>query len=105
MSTLKQHNLPTTNFVINLEKINLNALQEEYQLFVIEVPDSFRFSKDKNKFAKLHNTYKEQLKLPYYFYSFAKPKACIFVLADKSENPEKFISLRFDFLKGEKVTA
>ncbi|WP_027002797.1 hypothetical protein [Hugenholtzia roseola] len=104
-STPKQHNVPTTNFVINLDKINISALQEKYQLFTLEVPDSFRFSQDKNKFAKLHNTYKEQLNLPYYFYSFAQPKACIFVLVDKSEKPEKRISLTFDFLKGEKVTA
>jgi hypothetical protein len=104
-SAPKQHNVPTTNFVINLDKININALQEKYQLFTLEVPDSFRFSQDKNKFAKLHNTYKEQLDLPYYFYSFAQPKACIFVLVDKSENSVKSISLSFDFLKGEKVTA
>jgi hypothetical protein len=101
----KKHNVPTTNFVINLDKININALQEKYQLFTLEVPDSFRFLQDKNKFAKLHNAYKEQLNLPYYFYSFAQPKACIFVLADKSENSAKSISLTFDFLKGEKVTA
>lgn len=105
MSAPKQHNVPTTNFVINLDKININTLQEKYQLFTLEVPDSFRFLQDKNKFAKLHNTYKEQLNLPYYFYSFAQPKACIFVLVDKSENSVKPISLSFDFLKGEKVTA
>ncbi len=104
-SAPKHHNVPTTNFVINLGKININALQEKYQLFTIEVPDSFRFSQDKNKFAKLHNTYKEQLNLPYYFYSFAQPKACIFVLVNKSENSVNSISLSFDFLKGEKVTA
>ena len=104
-SAPKQHNVPTTNFVINLDKININALQEKYQLFTLEVPDSFRFLQDKNKFAKLHNTYKEQLNLPYYFYSFAQPKACIFVLVDKSENSVSSISLSFDFLKGEKVTA
>jgi hypothetical protein len=104
-SAPKKHNVPTTNFVINLDKININALQEKYQLFTLEVPDSFRFSQDKNKFAKLHNTYKEQLNLPYYFYSFAQPKACIFVLVDKSENSIKSISLNFEFLKGEKVTA
>lgn len=103
--TPKQHNVPTTNFVINLDKININALQEKYQLFTIEVPDSFRFLQDKNKFPKLHSTYKEQLNLPYYFYSFAQPKACIFVLVDKSENSVKSIFLNFDFLKGEKVTA
>lgn len=104
-SAPKQHNVPTSNFVINLDKININALQEKYQLFTLEVPDSFRFSQDRNKFAKLHNTYKEQLNFPYYFYSFAQPKACIFVLVDKSENSANSISLNFDFLKGEKVIA
>lgn len=104
-SAPKKHNVPTTNFVINLDKINISALQEKYKLFTIEVPDGFRFSQDKNKFPKLHNTYKEQLNLPYYFYSFAQPKACIFALADKSEDSVKSISLSFDFLKGEKVIA
>lgn len=104
-SAPKQHNVPTTNFVINLDKIKINALQEKYNLFTLEVPDSFKFLQDKNKFAKLHNAYKEQLNFPYYFYSFAHPKACIFVLVDKSENSIKSISLSFGFLKGEKVIA
>lgn len=101
----KQHNVPTTNFVINLDKININALQKKYQLFTLEVPDSFRFSTDKNKFAKLHNTYKENLEFPYYFFSFAQPKATIFILVEKSKQPENSISLTFDFLKNEKVIA
>lgn len=101
----KQHNVPTTNFVIHLDKINQVALAEKYQLFTIEVPDSFRFSQDKNKFAKLHNTYKEKLDFPYYFFSFAQPKASIFVLVEKSEQPNEPIFLTFDFLKGEKVVA
>jgi hypothetical protein len=101
----KQHNVPTTNFVIHLDRINQVALSQKYQLFTIEVPDSFRFSQDKNKFAKLHNTYKEKLDFPYYFFSFAEPKASIFVLVEKSEQPKEPISLSFDFLKGEKVIA
>lgn len=101
----KQHNVPTTNFVIHLDKINAVALQEKYQLFTIEVPDSYIYSQDKQKYPKLHNTYKEQLELPYFFYTHAKPKASIFILVDKSKKPEKSISLIFDFLKGEKVIA
>jgi hypothetical protein len=104
-SVPKQHNVPTTNFVINLDKINIDALQEKYQLFTIEVPDSYIYSQDKQKYPKLHNTYKEQLELPYFFYTHAKPKASIFILVDKSKKPEKSISLTFDFLKGEKVIA
>jgi hypothetical protein len=105
ISAPKQHNVPTTNFVINLDKINLNALQEKYQLFTLEVPDSFRFSPDKNKFAKIHTTYKEHLDFPYYYFTYANPKPTIFILVEK---PNKFaspISLTFDFLKDEKVTA
>ncbi|NBA78444.1 hypothetical protein GOQ04_23005 [Emticicia sp. ODNR4P] len=104
-SALKQHNVPTTNFVVNLDKIDVKSLEKRYQLYTIEVPESFKFLQDKNKFAKLHNTYKEQLDFPYYFYSFAKPKASIFILVDKCENKENSISLNFDFLKGEIINA
>lgn len=104
-STPKQHNVPTTNFVINLDKININALQEKYQLFTIEVPDSYINSRDNLKYPKLHNAYKEQLEFPYYFYTYAKPKATIFILVDKPIRTTQSISLTFDFLNSEKVIA
>lgn len=101
-SSPKQHNVPTTNFVIKLDKININALQEKYQLFTIEIPD---YSGKNQEYPKIHNAYREQLDLPYFFYTHAKPKASIFILVEKSKQPEKPISSMFDFLKSEKVVA
>lgn len=106
-SAPKQHNVPTTNFVINLDKIDQLALQEKYQLFTLEVPYGFRqFAKtNSNAYGMLHNTYKENLEFPYYYFSHAKPNPTIFILVEKSKRPEKPIFLTFDFLKGEKVIA
>lgn len=91
-------NVPTSNFIIHLDKIDRNLLQANYELFALEIPNSFSFLQDQNKFAKLHNSYKQQLDLPYYFYSYAKPQATIFVLLPKTNIQEKTISLTLDFL-------
>lgn len=104
-SAPKKYNVPTTNFIIDVDKIDTDFLQEKFELLTIEVPTSYRFSPDPNKYAKLHNTYKEQLELPYYFYSYAKPEATIFIVKDKSKSNDEPIFLTFEFLKGEKVQA
>lgn len=107
-SAPKHHKVPTTNFVINLDKINTNALQEKYRLFTLEVPYGFgQFAKNTklNAYAMLHNAYKENLEFPYYYFSYAKPNPTIFILVEKSKQPEKTISLTFDFLEGKKVIA
>ena len=66
--------VPTTNFSLHLDKVDKASLEKKYQLYCIEVPNKFSFLRDADKFAKLHITYKEQLELPYYFFSpFHKP--------------------------------
>ena len=97
---LKKQSVPTTNFIVHLDKIDKASLQNKYQLYCIEVPNSFTFLRDANKFAKLHNAYKEQLELPYYFFS---PKRQIFILAPKTESQNNPISLTFDFLDDQTV--
>jgi len=94
----KTCSVPTTNFILHLDKIDIHNLQEKYFLFTIEVPDSYIYSEDKQKYQKLHNAYKEQLELPYYFFSYAKPKPTIYILVSKES--ENFPELNFDFLNG-----
>ncbi|MGD1841178.1 MAG: hypothetical protein ACFB0B_09820 [Thermonemataceae bacterium] len=98
MTKSKQHHVPTTNFVINLDKIDPIALQEKYQLFTIEVPSQFKFVKINNKYACLHNAYKEQLEYPYYFHTYAKPEATIYILVEKSQLPTSPLTLNLDIL-------
>lgn len=101
----KTYSVPTTNFILHLDKIDKVSLEANYQLYCVEIPDSFGFSQDGNKYAKLHNAYKEQLELPYYFYSFAKPKATIYILLEKSKDKDNPISLTFDFLDKKPISA
>ncbi len=104
-TTPKTYNVPTTNFIIHLDKIDRVLLEDNYQLYCVEIPDNFGFLQDGNKYAKLHNAYKEQLELPYYFYSFAKPKATIYILLENSKDNGSPISLTFDFLDKKSVSA
>jgi len=107
-SAPKQHNVPTTNFVINLDKININALQEKYQLFTLEVPKTFKYFADNTKsnpYALLHNAYKEQLDYPYFFLSPDGVPPIIYVLVEKSNFQQKPISLTLDFLDKKPINA
>jgi hypothetical protein len=107
-SAPKQHNVPTTNFVINLDKININALQEKYRLFTIEVPKTFKHFADNTKsnpHALLHNAYKEQLDYPYFFLSPDGVPPIIYVLVEKSNFQQKPISLTLDFLDKKPINA
>lgn len=100
-SAPKQHNVPTTNFVINLDKIDINALQEKYQLFTLKVPKTFKHFADNTKlnpYALLHNAYKEQLDYPYFFLSPDGVPPIIYILVEKSKYRDKPINLTFDFL-------
>ena len=97
-SVPKQHNVPTTNFVINLDKININSLQEKYLLFRLDVPKNYHFKDIQNKYAKLHNAYKEQLPYPYHFFGPKGILPLIYILVDKSEYKGEPISLLFNFL-------
>lgn len=101
----KTYSVPTTNFILHLDKIDMVSLEANYQLYCMEIPDNFGFLQDGNKYAKLHNAYKEQLELPYYFYSFAKPKATIYILLEKSKDKGNPISLTFDFLDKKPIYA
>ncbi|MCS6821666.1 MAG: hypothetical protein NZ551_07340 [Microscillaceae bacterium] len=107
-SAPKQHNVPTTNFVINLDKININALQEKYQLFTIEVPKTFKNFADNTKlnpYALLHNAYKKQLDYPYFFLSPDGVPPIIYILVEKSKYQDKPINLTLDFLDKKPINA
>jgi len=104
-SAPKQHNVPTTNFVINLDKININALQEKFLLFRLDVPKNYHSKDIQNKYAKLHNAYKEQLPYPYHFFGPKGILPLIYILVDKSEYKGEPISLLFSFLDEKPVQA
>lgn len=92
------YGVPTTNLVVHLNKMNLTNLKRLYFLYKIEIPEKFKFSKDRNKYAKLHNTYKNQLDYPYYFYSYADPMPTIFLLVDKSVKEAPALNFEEKFL-------
>ncbi len=104
ISAPKKHEVPTTNFILDLNKIDIVELQANYQLFTIEVPDSFyHFAKNSkiNAYALMHNTYKDQFKLPYYYFAPENVKPFIYILAKKEiQNLPK---LNFEFLKCEVI--
>lgn len=105
MSVPKQHNVPTTNFVISLDKININTLQEKYILFRLEVPKNYHFKEVTNKYAKLHNAYKEQLSYPYHFFGPKGALPLIYILVEKTEYKGHSISLSFSFLDEKPIQA
>ncbi len=95
---IKKWEVPTTNFILDLNKIDKTTLQENYQLLIIEMPDIYINSKDNQKYPKLHNAYKEQLELPYYFFSPKGVKPVIYILFEKENDKKKDVSLVFNFL-------
>lgn len=106
-TTSKTYDVPTTNFIIHLDKIDKVSLSLNYQLLTIELPDTFRYFAKSNKkyYEILHNTYKEQLEMPYYFFSRAKPKSTIYILIEKTKDKGEPIALTFDFLGQEPIFA
>lgn len=87
--------VPTSNFTFDANLIDVESLSKHYRLYGFEIPAGFNFIKDPNKYAKLHNCYKEQMDHPYYFYSFYKPQATLFMLVKNSEAIIRSLSLDF----------
>lgn len=95
MTKPKTNIVPTTNFTIDFGKLDSTMLQEKFQLLTIEIPEKFLFSKASDKYAKLHNTYKNQLNYPYYFFSYEEPLPTIYLLAPKSIETLPKLTLEF----------
>lgn len=93
------YDVPTTNFTIDLDKIEKSYLNNNYQLFSFCIPDKFRHIKNGKKYSKLHNEYKNQLEYPYYFYMGKYMK--IFTLVPIIDNTPS--SICFDFLDNHEV--
>jgi hypothetical protein len=68
----KTYKVPTTNFLIDIDKIDVQTLEKKFDFFAIEVPEYSTFG-DSSQYYKLHNSYKNQLDCPYYFLSKGKP--------------------------------
>jgi hypothetical protein len=60
--------VPTSNFLIDLDKVDIESLENKFDFFAIEVPEYSTFG-DPSQYYKLHNSYKNQLDCPYYFLS------------------------------------
>lgn len=72
MSKNSPYRVPTTNFLIDIDKIDIQNLENKFDFFAIEVPEYSTFG-DSSKYYKLHNSYKNQLDCPYYFLSKGNP--------------------------------
>lgn len=86
----------TTNLVVDTSKFDFSKLSEHFLLAKYKVTDSFKFAVDPNKFAKLHNDYKQAIDLPYYFHYYGLN---LYVLFPKSEEKKDY-----NFTCWEKVT-
>jgi hypothetical protein len=86
------HEVPTTNITIQIDKIDVFALSARFQLFSMELPEKLRFKASKNKlvYAFLHNEYKEQLDLPYYFHPHSKGKPMLYLLKEIALSDDSF---------------
>lgn len=77
----------TTNLVVDTSKFDFTKLSEHFHLAKYKIADNFKFSVDPNKFAKLHNEYKQAIDLPYYFHYYGLN---LYMLIPKNEETKDY---------------